>query len=198
MENLNNYNLYIHRVVTDDNGPMYYVGVTIDNKRRWKPSEYRLGSLWPYIEKYGWDNIEHNVVVEGLDYETALELEDTLILLYRTLGRGINKQRSGLISKDSAEYVKNLYHNNNDYAEQKRLMERERYHNKKASDLEWYERKRQYERDKGHTPEGKIYKRVSNFNRCHPDRIVETPLEAKKRYLEQHIIPDYIKNNDLK
>lgn len=47
------------------------------------------------------------------------------------------------------------------------------------------------------TPEMRIYTRVSAFNRLHPDRIVETPLEARERYIAEGYVPDYIKNNDI-
>ena len=45
------------------------------------------------------------------------------------------------------------------------------------------------------TPEGKIYERVKTYNRTHTP--IETPLEAKRKYLESGYIPDYIKSNDL-
>ena len=47
------------------------------------------------------------------------------------------------------------------------------------------------------TPEGKIYNRVHRYNEYHPDRKIETPLEAKNKYLEYGYIPSYIKNDDL-
>lgn len=47
-------------------------------------------------------------------------------------------------------------------------------------------------------PENKIYSRVSSFNYRHPELAVETPLEAKRKYLEYGYIPTYIKkHNDL-
>ena len=38
-----------------------------------------------------------------------------------------------------------------------------------------------------------IYMRVKDFNRYHPDRKIETPLEAKQKYLQWGYIPNYIK-----
>lgn len=61
------YSVYVHR--TPDG--MYYAGMTNNVKDRWYPSCYVETSLFPYINKYGWENIEHVVVVGGLDYNTA-------------------------------------------------------------------------------------------------------------------------------
>ena len=47
------------------------------------------------------------------------------------------------------------------------------------------------------TPERLIYNRVMGFNRMFPDRMVETGKEAQRKYLEHHIIPQYIKHDDL-
>lgn len=43
----------------------------------------------------------------------------------------------------------------------------------------------------------KIYNRVAGFNKNNPEKAVETPLEAKRKYNENGYIPDYIKNDDL-
>lgn len=56
---------------------------------------------------------------------------------------------------------------------------------------------RKAEAKRNATPERKIYKRVSSFNRRHPDLAIETPLEAKTKYLETGYIPTYIKHDDL-
>ena len=56
---------------------------------------------------------------------------------------------------------------------------------------------KQYHKQYGSTIEGKIYNRVNAFNYLHPDCKIETPLEAKQKYLETGYIPSYIKNNDL-
>lgn len=131
------YTVYTHRVVTDDNGPMYYVGVTDDIKKRWRPGEYNDTSLWLYIEKYGWDNIEHSIFAEGLDYDMARKLEDTLILLYRHFDCCINQQRSGLIKVSNQRSYWNEWHhkkygNDVEYAERLRKYDRERKRKKRA------------------------------------------------------------------
>lgn len=161
MENNNKYSVYTHKVVTDDNGPMWYVGIT-STTHRWSPINYKETSLYPYIQKYGWDNIEHRVVYDGLDYQTAKRFEDLLILMYRSADCSVNKFRSGFVYSTDAK----------DYDRKYRMAERSK-------------------------PEGKIYNRVTSFNQKHPDKMTETPMEAKRKYLETGYIPPYIKNDDL-
>lgn len=193
------YAVYTHRVVTEDNGPMYYVGVTCQKiSRRWKPYNYADSSLCPYIEKYGWDNIEHSVFYDGLDREMALKLEDTLILLYRHFDCCINTNRSGLHRiADKNAYMRNLRANNQEYAERERQRDRDRYRNNPERAERVRKQKREYHRRVSSTQEYKIYSRVKTFNRRNPDSITETALEARDNYLKYHIIPQYIKHDDL-
>ena len=100
----NNFSVYQH--VTPDG--LYYFGATNDIKRRWSRNgaEYKGTALYPYIEKYGWDNIQHIVLFKDQTKENALWIEDFLITTAREDGVCINKQRSGLISKEE-DYDKN-------------------------------------------------------------------------------------------
>ena len=100
----NNYSVYQH--VTPDG--MYYFGATNNIKRRWRGNGclYKTTALQPYIEKYGWDNIQHIVLFKDQTKENALWIEDFLITTAREDGVCINKQRSGLISKEE-DYDKN-------------------------------------------------------------------------------------------
>ena len=100
----NNYSVYQH--VTPDG--MYYFGQTNDIKRRWRNNgaEYKRTALYPYIEKYGWENIKHIVLFKDQTKENALWIENFLIETAREDGVCINKQRSGLISKEEG-YDKN-------------------------------------------------------------------------------------------
>ena len=173
------YSVYIHKVNTE-NGPLYYTGVTKNIKQRWIPSLYKDTSLWFYIEKYGWENIEHVTIFETDNREMAIKTEDMLICGYAALGRCVNRKRSGhIVTSDKKAYT--------------RKYNRDKY----ATDHEFAERQRQYERKIRATPEGKIYHRVEAFNRHHPDRITESPLEARDNYIKYHIIPQYIKHDDL-
>ena len=94
----NNYSVYQH--VTPDG--MYYFGQTNDIKRRWRCNgiHYKGTSLYPYIEKFGWDNIQHIVLFENQTRENALWIENFLIETAQEDGVCINKQRSGLVSKE--------------------------------------------------------------------------------------------------
>ena len=98
------YSVYQH--VTPDG--MYYFGQTNNIKRRWRNNgaEYKGTSLYPYIEKFGWDNIQHIVLFKDQTRENALWIEDFLITTAQEDGVCINKQRSGLVSKEE-DYDKN-------------------------------------------------------------------------------------------
>lgn len=91
-----NRNYYVYQHVTPDG--MYYFGVTKNIKNRWRPYLYQ-NSLKPYIEKYGWDNIQHNILLRELTYEESRKTEDMLILSAREDGCCINKVRSCLVTK---------------------------------------------------------------------------------------------------
>ena len=210
------YTVYTHRVVTEDNGPMYYTGITTNVKNRWIQGKYKTTALWLYIEKYGWDNIEHVVVFETGDREKALKTEDMLICGYAALGRCINEHRSGLIKAlDRKAYnrkrMRDKYSNDQEYAERRRQRDRDRYRNDQEyserrrqhdrdryrNDPEYAERQRRIKREKLATPEGKIYDRVKKFNYYHPDLAIESPLEARDKYLATGYIPQYIKHDDI-
>ena len=93
-----NYVVYQH--VTPDG--LYYFGQTNNIKRRWSNNgaEYKTTALQPYIEKYGWENIQHIVLFRDQTKEDALWIENFLIETAREDGVCINKNRSGLISKE--------------------------------------------------------------------------------------------------
>lgn len=98
------YIVYVH--ITPDG--MHYYGVTSNIKHRWSSNGcmYKHSSLYPYIEKFGWDNIQHIILFENLSKEDALKIEDSLILSGWEKGNCINKQRSGNVSKED-DYNKN-------------------------------------------------------------------------------------------
>ena len=94
----NNYSVYQH--VTPDG--LYYFGQTNNIKRRWEGNGvgYKGTALQPYIEKFGWDNIQHIVLFENQTKEDALWIENFLIETAREDGVCINKNRSGFVSKE--------------------------------------------------------------------------------------------------
>ena len=107
----NNYSVYQH--VTPDG--LYYFGQTQNVERRWSRNgaEYKRTALQPYIEKYGWDNIQHIVLFRDQTKENALWIEDFLIETAREDGVCINKNRSGFVSKEEG-YSQEYYEQNKD------------------------------------------------------------------------------------
>lgn len=171
---------------------MYYAGVTKQQlSKRWQPSRYENCQMFfRKIEEYGWDNIEHAVIVDGLERADAKKIEDKLICFYRSIGQSLNIRRSGLIYEDK-EYISEY---------------NKTYHKEHSGDI--YLRKKMYRKNNAekcreqaknyrHSNCGKIYYRVFDLNRRHPDRAVETPMEAKLKYLDSGYIPQYIKHDDI-
>ncbi len=68
----------------------YYIGITKNNvEDRWKSGTgYNNQILMKRaIEKYGWDNIRHEIVEEGLTYKEACDKEQYYIDLFKTTNR---------------------------------------------------------------------------------------------------------------
>ena len=122
----NNYSVYQH--VTPDG--MYYFGQTQNVEKRWSNNGalYKGTALYPYIEKYGWDNIQHIVLFREQTRENALFIEDFLITTAQEDGVCINKNRSGLVSKEEGYEL-----------EQRRL----RYQKNREKKLEYYQKNRE-------------------------------------------------------
>ena len=80
------YTVYIHLF---PNGKRY-IGVTSKNvNARWENGlagyvESKQPAMYNAIKKYGWDNIEHIILYEDLNYEDALNKETQLIEKYKT------------------------------------------------------------------------------------------------------------------
>lgn len=93
-----NYVLYEHR--NKINGKRY-IGITNNTTKRWygKGKHYE-GSPYFYsaIQKYGWDNFTHTILVRGLSREEASELERRFIKAYRTCEKpyGYNLAEGGV------------------------------------------------------------------------------------------------------
>lgn len=90
-----NYTVYKH---TCPNGKVY-IGITSqDVKERWKNGKGYIGALFhKAIQKYGWHNIKHEVLFEGLTKERAEQKEIELIALYMSNQReyGYNVANGG-------------------------------------------------------------------------------------------------------
>lgn len=90
------YSVYKH---TTPSGKVY-IGITSKpveerwlNGRGYAKNEH----FWNAIKKYGWDNIEHQVLVSGLSKDEASEVEKMYIALYRSheIKHGYNLTEGG-------------------------------------------------------------------------------------------------------
>ena len=78
-----NYCVYKH---TSPSGKVY-IGITSDEPtKRWGSNgiNYRSQNFWNAIQKYGWDNIKHEILEKDLCEEKALELEKHYISKYKS------------------------------------------------------------------------------------------------------------------
>ena len=172
----NNYSVYQH--VTPDN--MYYFGATSNIKRRWSNNgaKYKKTSLQPYIEKYGWENIKHIVLFRDQTRENALWIEDFLITTAREDGVCINKQRSGLISKEEG-YKQEYYEENKDKF-------KEYYEENKEQILEQHKQYREQNKEQ-------ILEQRKQYREQNKDKIKQYYEENKDKFKEY-----YEKNKDKK
>jgi len=169
----NNYSVYQH--VTPDG--MYYFGATQNVERRWRNNgaEYKTTSLYPYIEKYGWENIQHIVLFKDQTKENALWIEDFLITTAQEDGVCINKKRSGNISKEEGykqDYDKHYYKKNKN----KKNQYHEQYYEENKEKIKEYGKK-YYETNKNKKSE-----QMKQYYEKNRDEI----LEQKKQYYEQN------------
>lgn len=188
------YFVYAH---TTPNG-MIYVGMSkLQPCQRWHPKQYKDNSLAPYIKQYGWENIEHRVLIDGLTKKEAEQWEDKLIMVLSINGLCINERRSGGIKRDDKQAYYKQY--NEDHKEERKQWREDHRDDKQAYNKQYNEDHKDYikayNKQRLSTHEGKIYNRVSNYNRNHTP--IETPMEAKRKYLECGYIPTYIKHDDL-
>ena len=165
----NNYSVYQH--VTPDG--MYYFGQTQNVEQRWRGNGiyYRKTALQPYIEKFGWDNIQHIILFENQTKENALWIEDFLITTAREDGVCINKNRSGSVSKEEG-YYKNK---SKQYYEQNKEQIKEQ---KKQYIEQNKEQIREYQREYREQNKDKIREQQKQYREQNKDK--------KKEYYEQN------------
>jgi len=69
---------------TCPNGKVY-IGISSNYKRRWTPSAYKNNIRWfRAINKYGWENITHEILFENLTKDEACKKEIELIAEYKS------------------------------------------------------------------------------------------------------------------
>lgn len=82
-EKVQNYSVYVHIF---PNNKRYY-GISCSPENRWglNGNNYKMQKImWNAIQKYGWDNIKHEIIIDNLTYETAKIIESSLINQYKT------------------------------------------------------------------------------------------------------------------
>ena len=166
----NNYSVYQH--ITPDG--MYYFGATQNVERRWSNNgaEYKRTALQPYIEKFGWDNIKHIVLFKDQTRENALFIENFLIETAREDGVCINKQRSGLVSKEeryNQDRNQKYYEQNKD-----RIREHQREYNR-----EYYEQNKDKRKDYLEQNKDKIQKQRQQRYQKNREKELE---QSRQRY----------------
>ena len=76
-----------------------YIGVTcvVPYTRRWRAgSSYKKQEkMYRAIQKYGWDNIQHEIVCEGLTRTKAAIMEQELISVFDSVRNGYNVSTGG-------------------------------------------------------------------------------------------------------
>lgn len=73
-----------------------YIGQTNNIKNRWKPSAYKQCiKFYNAIQKYGWDNFDHEILADSLTLEEANELETKFIIEYDSINNGFNLNTGG-------------------------------------------------------------------------------------------------------
>lgn len=75
------YCIYVHEF---PNGKKYVGQTCVDPETRWRGGKRYSGLMKRAIDKYGWKNISHNILVTELDAKTANALETFLIFLLHT------------------------------------------------------------------------------------------------------------------
>ena len=175
------YIVYVH--ITPDG--MHYYGVTSQKvERRWKGNgiNYKRTSLQPYIEKFGWENIQHKVLFENLSKEDALSIEDSLIISGWEKGNCINKIRSGNISKEE-DY-------NQQYREQNKDKIKQYYEQNKDKIKQYYEQNkdkiRKYRREYKEKNRDKINEYRRQRYQKNRDKILEKNRDKRLEYQRQY------------
>ena len=89
----NNYCVYMH--VNKINGKKY-IGISSNVKRRWSGNgkQYYDQVFGIAIQKYGWDNFDHQIIKDNLSKAEACTLEQELIKKYNTRDKEFGYNRS--------------------------------------------------------------------------------------------------------
>ena len=111
---MNTYCVYCHTTPSNRK----YVGISCDAKKRWNEGRGYSKNYIFYraIKKYGWDNIKHEILYDGLTLEEAKDIEERLIAEWHLTdiehGYNLVSARSG-ISEESHKRMSNARKGNN-------------------------------------------------------------------------------------
>lgn len=88
-----------------------YIGITCQKpvEKRWYSTGggYRkCPKMWNAIQKYGWENVEHHILYEGLPQSMAEAAEIQLIQEYDTIRNGYNADKGGNVTGSHSEETK--------------------------------------------------------------------------------------------
>lgn len=89
-----NYTVYVHKFPNGKN----YVGLTKQPvESRWGSHGlgYKKQPIYNAIQEFGWDNIQHIVLKDGLTFDKAQELEKQKIIEYDSINNGYNVSPGG-------------------------------------------------------------------------------------------------------
>lgn len=156
----------------------FYIGVSgaKECSKRWFKKGYKSGSLAPYLEE--WEDMNKNVIQDGLSKEEAYQLEDALIQCLSRYNLCINEQRSGLIRASDVnaynrEYKKQYYKNNTEYSERAKQRTKQWYENNKEKAKKYGKQYRENNKENHNEYQKQYYKNNPEYR------------EHKKQYLRQ-------------
>ena len=74
-----------------------YIGISCNPEKRWRNGKgYETQpKIARAIKKYGWENVTHNIIIDGISKEQAETLEKYLIAELKTIDRGYNTSTGG-------------------------------------------------------------------------------------------------------
>ena len=176
----NNYTVYQH--VTPDN--MYYFGQSQNVEKRWECNgiHYKETALYPYIEKYGWDNIQHIILFENQTRENALWIENFLIETAREDGVCINKNRSGFVSKEDGYKQRQQ----KQYREQNKDKIKQYREQNKDKILEYQQQYREQNKEQIREQQKQYYEENKEQIREQQKQYYEENKDKIKQYYEQN------------
>ena len=88
-----------------------YIGITCNVKDRWRNGKgYKCGYFSKAIKKYGWNNIKHELLADGLTIDKAKEMEIELIEKYKSnnpnFGYNLTKGGDGTVGYKMSDETK--------------------------------------------------------------------------------------------